>query len=128
MRCDRNISAGLLLHTVAHKTKVEASKEKHEYFYSHKIGHVIADCLMLKKKQQTSSAQPVGSVKTISAPVDSIYQPFLLEGFVSFSGQQDDQVEVRVLRDIGAARSFIRGDVLPFSEKSCLGSSILVKF
>uniref|UniRef100_A0A8C2CKI8 G-protein coupled receptors family 1 profile domain-containing protein n=1 Tax=Cyprinus carpio TaxID=7962 RepID=A0A8C2CKI8_CYPCA len=81
----------------------------------------------LKKKQQTSSAQPVGLVKTISAPVESVYQPFLLEGFVSFSGQRDDQVEVRVLRDTGAARSFILGDVLPFSEKSCFGSSILVQ-
>lgn len=128
MRGDRNVSAGSLPHTVAPKTKVEAPKEKRECFYCHKIGHVIADCLMLKKKQQTSfSAQPVGLVKTILAPVDSVYQPFLLEGFVSFSGQQDDQAEVRVLRDTGAARSFIRGDVLPFSEKSYLGSSILVQ-
>lgn len=36
-------------------------------------------------------------------------------------------MEVWVLRDTGAARSFIRGDVLSFSEKSCLGSSILVQ-
>uniref|UniRef100_A0A8C2J6A6 Purinergic receptor P2Y14 n=1 Tax=Cyprinus carpio TaxID=7962 RepID=A0A8C2J6A6_CYPCA len=34
----------------------------------------------LKKKQQTSSAQPVGLVKTISAPVESVYQPFLFLG------------------------------------------------
>lgn len=130
MRGERNVSAGSLPLPVAPKTKVEAPapKEKRECYYCHKIGHVIADCLMLKKKQQTSfSAQPVGLIKTIPASVDSVYQPFLLEGFVSFSGQRDDQVEVRVLRDTGAARSFIRGDVLPFSEKSCLGSSILVQ-
>lgn len=83
---------------------------------------------MLKKKQHNSSgAQPVGLVTMLSVPTDTAYEPFMFEAFVSFSGQPADQFVVRVLRDTGAACSFIRGDVLPFSEDSYLGSSILVQ-
>lgn len=128
VRSEKNGSAVVSLPTVTTKNKVEQSRERRECFYCHKTGHVIADCMILKRKNNsTAKMQPVGLIKTASVHVDSVYEPFLLKGFVSFSDQSDDGVAVRVLRDTGAARSFIRGDVLPFSQESCLDSSILVQ-
>ncbi len=125
---NKNSSAGSSPYTVPSKIKVEQPREKRECFYCHKVGHVIVDCGMLRKKQQNSSGvQSVGLIKTLSIPTDAVYEPFMFEGFVSFSGQPGDQIGMRVLRDTGAARSVIRGDVLPFSEDSYLGSSILVQ-
>lgn len=128
VRCDKNGSADAPLCTVSYKNKVEQPRERRKCFYCHKTGHVIADCMVLKRKHNsTVKTQPVGLIKTASVHVDSVYEPVLLEGFVSFSDQPEGRVAVRVLRDTGAARSFIRGNVLPFSEKSCLDSSILVQ-
>lgn len=111
----------------------EQSKERRECYYCHKAGHVIADCLVLKRKQQSSPQQkPVAFVSTVSEDLtevlpDGIYKPFLLRGFVSFSGRLEEQVEIKILRDTGAAYSFICADALPFSDQSHLGSSILVQ-
>lgn len=108
----------------------EQSKERRECYYCHKAGHVIADCLVLKRKQQSSPQQkPVAFVSTVSEDLtevlpDGIYKPFLLRGFVSFSGRLEEQVEIKILRDTGAAYSFICADALPFSDQSHLGSSI----
>ncbi|XP_043076525.1 uncharacterized protein LOC122325550 isoform X1 [Puntigrus tetrazona] len=83
--------------------------------------------MVLKRKSNPVKTQSVGLIKTSLVQADSGYEPFLLDGFVSFSGQLEDRVAVRVLRDTGAARSLIRGDVLPFSKESGLDSSILVQ-
>ncbi|XP_043094185.1 uncharacterized protein LOC122344704 [Puntigrus tetrazona] len=83
--------------------------------------------MVLKRKSNPVKTQSVGLIKTSLVQADSGYEPFLLDGFVSFSGQLEDRVAVRVLRDTGAARSLMRGDVLPFSKESGLDSSILVQ-
>ncbi len=95
VRGDKNSSAGAPLCTVSSENKT---------------GHVIPDCMVLKRKHNsTVKTQPVGLIKT-----PSVYEPFLLKGFVSFSDQPKGRVAVRVLRDTCAARSFMRGNVLPF--------------
>lgn len=88
--------------------------EAHECF-CHKKGHVIADCLTLKRKQQfpPCSSQPkgMGLIKTVSLPVtemsqdgdeddepDSRFKPFISKGFVSLTGDPKDQQPVRILR------------------------------
>lgn len=125
---DKSSSAVSLRPAPQLKPKVEQPREKRECFYCRKIGHLIADCGLLKKKQLNSnSPQPIGLIKTMPIAVDSAYEPFLSDGFVSFSDQPGDRVGVHVLRDTGAARSFIRGDVLSFSDDSYTGSSILVQ-
>ncbi len=46
------------------------SREDRECFYCHKTGHLIADCSMLKRKQQSSVTKSVGFVKAVE--VDSV--------------------------------------------------------
>lgn len=104
------------------------SREKRPCFYCHKVGHVIADCLSLKKKQKDLNLKSAAFAKTVHpTQIDLTYEPFMQKGFVSFSGNPEDQVPVQVLLDTGAAQSFICGSVLPFSEQSYLGTSILVQ-
>ncbi len=49
------------------KSDLPKAKEDRECFYGHKSGHLIADCLMLKRKQQGSTTKSVGFVKTVDA-------------------------------------------------------------
>ncbi len=49
------------------KSNLPKAKEDRECFYCHKSGHLIADCLMLKRKQQGSTTKSVGFVKTVDA-------------------------------------------------------------
>ncbi len=54
----------------------------------------------------------------------SVYQPFLMSGFVSLSA--DSEVRpITILRDTGAAQSIILDSVLPFSAVTYTGSELL---
>ncbi len=117
------------------KQNGEKSKETRECFYCHRKGHVIADCLSLKRKQYFPKKE-VAFVNSVNSCLsseqkdelpDPTYLPFLFKGFVSFTSRKEDQVEVQVLRDTGAAQSFVCADVLPFSDQSSVGSSRLVQ-
>lgn len=117
------------------KQNGEKPKETRECFYCHKKGHVLADCLILRRKQNAPKRE-VAFVNSVCPSVmseqkdelpDPSYLPFLFKGFVSLTGNKEDQVEVQVLRDTGAAQSFISAEVLPFSDLSSVGSSRLVQ-
>lgn len=109
-------------------------REDRECFYCHKQGHVIADCLTLKRKQQ-SQPKSVGFVKAVKPTVivpreekiDDSYRPFILKGLISLTGNREDQKEIRMLRDTGAMQSFIVADRLPFSEDTFCGSSVIIQ-
>ena len=97
-------------------------------------GHLKSDCGKLKKRQEKSvglvttarqnsiSLKPVGAA-LVKAP--STYEPFLTDGVISVADGQS--VPVRILRDTGAAQSFMLRDLLPLSEKTATGSSVLVQ-
>ncbi len=113
---------------------VSKAKEGRECFYCRKPGHLIADCLALKRKEQGVSTKSVAFVKTVDRTdyencdaLDVSYQPFLMEGFVSVSEHSPDPVRVTMLRDTGATQSFIVADALPFSERTFCGSHVLVR-
>ena len=55
----------------------------------------------------------------------STYEPFLTDGIISVADGQS--APVRILRDTGAAQSFILRDLLPLSEETATGSSVLVQ-
>ncbi len=59
--------------------------------------------------------------------LDSSYEPFLMEGVISFTGKSTDQVKVKMLCDTGTTQYFVVASVLPFSEQTSCGSNVLVQ-
>ena len=51
----------------------------------------------------------------------------MLNGFVSLSGDNCPPTPIKILRDTGASQSLIFADVLPFSEKTSSGTSVLIQ-
>lgn len=90
--------------------------------------HLIADCKAWKQKSGASKTKNIALVQSIDSDSDrgGIYQPFLFEGTVSLLPDSDVKT-VTVLRDTGAAQSFISAKVLPFSESSFTGNDVLVR-
>jgi len=131
-RPERSQSVPLQNPPVRPKHSPTRTREDRECFYCHKQGHVIADCLSLKRKQQPKSVGFVKTCKpTVSVPrvekIDDSYQPFILKGLISLKGNCDEQKEIRMLRDTGAMQSFIVADKLPFSEDTFCNSSVIVQ-
>lgn len=87
-----------------------------EYFYSHKVGHVAADCFTLKCKQEhqekgqgLDNRQPkgVGFVKTVSQAslesTDECCKPFISHGVLSVVHTEGEEQDSIILHDTGAA-------------------------
>ncbi len=116
-------------------------KEERECFYCHKPGHVIANCLTLKRKEQSHSAPPVRHPKGVGlikvnpsdtqptpcgSGLDPCFQPFTFDVAVSLPGDPGEARPIRVLRDTGGSQSIILASALPFSEKSACGYSVVL--
>ena len=101
--------------------------------YCKKPGHLVSECLKLKRKLERHEAKPTGlttlrprpqsSIKTNTIDIvtkpksDStmeIFEPFMLNGFVSLSGDNCPPTPIKILRDTGASQSLILADILPF--------------
>ena len=114
--------------------------------YCKKPGHLVSECLKLKRKLERDEAKPTGlttlsprpqsSIKTNTVDIvtkpksDStmeIFEPFMLNGFVSLSGDNCPPTPIKILRDTGASQSLILADILPFSEKTSSGTSVLIQ-
>ena len=114
--------------------------------YCKKPGHLVSEYLKLKRKLESDEAKPTGlttlrprpqsSVKTNTIDIvtkpksDStmeIFEPFMLNGFVSLSGDNCPPTPIKILRDTGASQSLILADILPFSEKTSSGTSVLIQ-
>ena len=114
--------------------------------YCKKPGHLVSECLKLKRKLERDEAKPTGlttlrprprsSIKTNTIDIvakpksDStmeIFEPFMLNGFVSLSGDNCPPTPIKILRDTGASQFLILTDVLPFSEKTSSGTSVLIQ-
>ncbi|KAI2660984.1 Retrovirus-related Pol polyprotein [Labeo rohita] len=116
------------------KSSPPRPRENRECYYCHKFGHVVADCLALKRKQQPET-KSVGFVKTFKPAVavlceeriDDSYRPFVLKALISLTGNSEDQKEIKMLRDTGAMQSFIVADKLQFSDETSCGSSVMVQ-
>ncbi|XP_067248764.1 uncharacterized protein [Chanodichthys erythropterus] len=132
--------------TVVEKSKPVFSKDM-ICFYCKKPGHKISDCLVLKKKERLS--KPIALVATspfindtfeeresplshcgkpaeqsVTGSVD--YTPFITEGTVSLSGSKET-VSVCILRDKGAAQSFLLEGILPLTSETSTGTHVLVR-
>ena len=56
-----------------------------------------------------------------------IYEPFLSDGFVSLNTDYAQYIPIKTLRDTGASQSIILSDILPVSEKTSSGTSVLIQ-
>ena len=127
--------------TTQNKDKKDEERKEHEKkcFSCKKSGHFKAQCPMLKAKTGESStgAHPSAFVKTRSGSQNKIrpadmeklkkqYEPFVSVGKVSLS-EAGETKEVRILRDTGSTQTLILDTVLPFSEESSVGLSVLIE-
>lgn len=113
-----------------------SSKTRKECSYCHKLGHIMTECHVLKRKhkQHESSFQPRGTVlvKTLSSPLsisptapDVCFRPFVFDGFMSLNEGVDNRKPVRILRDTGGSQSFILLDTLDFCTDSACNTKVL---
>ncbi|KAL2076889.1 hypothetical protein ACEWY4_027519 [Coilia grayii] len=86
--------------------------------YCKKLGHIMADCYKFKRRSQTYPPRPV---KTDS------FAPFIMDGSVALPEVPGERVHIKILRDTGASQSFLLRSVLPFSDKTNTGDSVLVR-
>lgn len=115
-----------------HMTKASGSKENRQCFYSHKPGHVIADCLALKRETQLNSQQTkgVGFVQAVSRSEvlgcgakmpDPCFEPFISDGLVPLTANRTDVKPIPILRETRGSQTVIFSGVLPFSTESTCG-------
>lgn len=105
--------------------KSAPSKETRGCYYCHEVGHLIAECPVLKRKSASSKrdSKDSGFVRTVGQSFrDSGYEPFMLSGMVSLTGREEDYVPIKMLRDTGSAQSFVLSSVLPFGNETSCGS------
>ena len=121
--------------------------------YCRKSGHVISECFKLKRKDDhkpvgfVSKQFDVSSVIERDTPVfdvqvkedsvqacfesipvkDDSLEPYTCEGSVSLSSDFSSSTPITVLRDTGASQSLILSGVLPFSESSFSGNSVIIQ-
>ncbi|XP_038154159.1 uncharacterized protein LOC119791876 [Cyprinodon tularosa] len=118
--------------------KATVPKESRECFYCHKPGHVIADCLALKRKTQQNSQQTKGVGFVKKEPrnkstgcgdklPDPCFEPFIFDGLISLTADASDLKPVRILRDTGGSQSVILSNVLPFSHESACGYNSVLR-
>ena len=143
--CAESKPAGPAAPSPSRPTTHQTRPKDRQCFYCHQPGHLVSECYQLKRKQATAPhTKPTTGVglvhavrpekrqmllgKSMDVPgPDRGYEPFIFEGFVSLTGDDASRCPVRVLRDTGAAQSFILSDVLPFSKDTYCGSSVLVQ-
>ena len=76
------------------------------------------------------TSQDLPIVKYVCAPSDSVsevYKRFISEGLVSLLHDKVNNRNIKILRDTGASQSLLLADVVPFSEKSYSGESVLLQ-
>ncbi|VDI24762.1 Hypothetical predicted protein [Mytilus galloprovincialis] len=111
--------------------------------YCKKIGHLMADCFRLQKKNErdnkpkTSACTTPYITSTLECPARQAfkssfcdymeeYKPFMSDGFVSIVDDTTLQ-PIKILRDTGASQSLLLEGVLPLSEKTSVGASVLLQ-
>lgn len=128
------------------KRPLSPLRDQRECFYCHKRGHILVDCLLLKRKQASGQTplQPkgVGLIRTVSSPSvdilrslhssscdnpDPCFKPFITEGFVSHTEDPAGWRPVKILRDTGGSQSLIHQDVLPLLSAKGSESSVVVQ-
>ena len=111
--------------------------------YCKKPGHIMSDCLLLKKlleKEAASNAFVSGKSDWHSNPkraecstgsdkseiIREEFKPFVSDGFISLESSSS-QVPIKILRDNGATHSLLLQGVLPLSVSTSTGESVIAQ-
>ena len=116
--------------------------------YCKRKGHVLSDCFILKrdKKVKEKDALPNALTTLKTEPkcftpkhkvakdksstsdfVQEVYEPFLSKGSISLMDDKTSTKPIKILRDTGASQSLLLADVIPLSEKTSSGQSVLIQ-
>lgn len=105
--------------------------------YCKKHGHVMTDCWFLQKKNGQKSTSALAYIKQVPRfkqedflspdEVHDGYKPFVSDGYVSLCDGSVPQKPIRILRDTGASQSLMLANVLPLSDKTTIGASVLMQ-
>lgn len=94
--------------------------------------HARSKALHFLLKSSTKPSKAVGSVSVQTvwsdeSIFDTAYEPLVLQGLVSLSGEKENQISVNILRDAGPTQSFTLELVLPFSLQTTCGTYVLIQ-
>ena len=104
--------------------------------YCKREGHLLSDCFKLKRRQGQKDLKPLGfvtsqlsvsEVSTNKVKEMKIFEPFISNGLVSFSADITNKVPIRIHRDTGSSKSLLVHDILPFTENTYSGTTVLIK-
>ena len=104
--------------------------------YCKREGHLLSDCFKLKRRQGqkdlkslgfVTSQQSIPKISTNKVKEMKIFEPFISNGLVSLSADITNKVPIRILRDTGSSQSLLVHDILPFTENTYSGTTVLIK-
>ena len=101
-------------------------------YYCKRRGHVMAECRVLEKKNNSHASNVFITSKKQSSVVEQLsvkkdqYNPFILKGYVSLS-ENGDKVPVNILRDTGATQSLLVEGILPLSDTTATGTTVQIQ-
>ena len=108
------------------KPKPTSSHPQNKFMSGNSSGmHIQSNTPKPNSTSETKSIDIVTKPKSDSTV--EIFEPLMLNGFVSLSGDNCPPTSIKTLRDTGASQSLILADKLPFSEKSSSGTSVLIQ-
>ena len=116
------------------ETLEEAARLADDYYYTHKVSFIAKPKPTSSHPQNefmsgNSSGMPIVDIveSDLAFVTMEIFEPFMLNGFVSLSCDNCPPTPIKILRDTGASQSLILADILPFSEKTSSGTSVLIQ-
>ena len=70
---------------------------------------------------------PIARARPTSDSIMEVFKPFLYDVYVSLPSEGSKAIPIRILTDTGASQSLITANVLPFSDSTYSGTSVLIQ-
>ena len=129
---------------LSNPTKESFQKKSITCGYCKKLGHVISEWFKLQRRrerdskpQQSGCTAPVDTIDLENPAVSQVsmsstcdyvedYKPFSSQGFI-FLNENSEPKPIRILRDTGASHTLLLEGILPLSENTSVGASVLLQ-
>ena len=107
----------------------------------------MSECWTLKRKEERRSQLSSNACTAVKSNLKPVYlensevevkrsesefikeefKPFVSEGFVSLKGDNANLHPIKIMRDTGASQSLLLKGILPLSEETSAGASVLIQ-